>query len=49
LSKHPFIIKNGERIYQMKMEKYEKVKWEPVNMLVDTFIGERSFGHTGKE
>jgi dUTP pyrophosphatase len=48
LSKHPFIIKNGERIAQMVVAKHEQVQWSVVEQLTDTARGAGGFGHTGK-
>lgn len=49
LSSEPFIIKNGERIAQMVVAKYERVEWSEVETLNDTVRGAGGFGHTGKQ
>jgi len=48
LSNEPFIIKNGERIAQMVVAKYERIEWSEVEALNDTVRGAGGFGHTGK-
>ena len=47
LSNETFVVKNGERICQMVIAKYEKVEWEETANLDDTERGEGGFGHTG--
>ncbi len=47
LSNEEFIIKNGERICQMIIKKYEKVSLVEVNELNETNRGVGGFGHTG--
>lgn len=47
LSDKPFVINNGERICQMVVARYERVKWEPVESLDDSERGDGGFGHTG--
>lgn len=47
LSNETFVVKNGERICQMVVAKYEKVEWEETDNLDDTERGEGGFGHTG--
>lgn len=47
LSNETFMVKNGERICQMVVAKYEKVEWEETDNLDDTERGEGGFGHTG--
>jgi dUTP pyrophosphatase len=42
-----FVIKNGDRIAQMIVARYERVEWEPVSELPVTERGEKGFGHTG--
>lgn len=45
-----FVIKNGDRIAQMVIAKYETVEWEKVDELDDleqTARGSGGFGHTG--
>lgn len=48
LSNEPFVIKNGERIAQMVVAKYERVEWSEVEELDETVRGAGGFGHTGK-
>lgn len=48
LGQEPFEIKNGERIAQMVVAKYEQVQWKVVDKLSETERGEGGFGHTGK-
>ncbi len=48
LSNEDFEIKDGERIAQMVINKYEKIDWEPVDHLDKTSRGEGGFGSTGK-
>ena len=48
LSDQPFEIKQGERIAQMVVARYERVQWVEVTELSDTERGEGGFGHTGK-
>ena len=47
LSNEEFTIKNGERICQMVINKYEKVSLTEVIELSDTDRGIGGFGHTG--
>lgn len=46
--KEDFIIKHGERIAQMVINKIEQINWEIVNTLEETSRGEGGFGHTGR-
>lgn len=48
LSNEEFIIKDGERICQMVINKYEQIEWLEVESLNSTDRGEGGFGHTGK-
>ena len=48
LSKERFVIRNGDRICQMIIAKYERVKFKEVKKLSETKRGGRGFGHTGK-
>lgn len=43
----PFEIQNGDRIAQLVIAKYERVKVEVTTELQDTLRGEGGFGHTG--
>jgi len=47
LSDGDFIIKNGDRIAQMVINKVEHVEWENVAELDETERGAGGFGHTG--
>ena len=47
LSNEPFEIKNGDRICQMIISKYEKAELIEVEELSDTQRGSGGFGHTG--
>lgn len=48
LGQEDFIVKHGERIAQMVINKIEQVRWEAVEALDDTERGAGGFGHTGK-
>lgn len=43
----PFTIYDGDRIAQMVIGKYERIKWETAMSLDKTERGEGGFGHTG--
>jgi dUTP pyrophosphatase len=45
--KIPFVINRGDRIAQLVVARYEKVKWELVEELPKTIRGEGGFGSTG--
>ena len=47
LSNEPFTIKNGDRIAQMVIAKYEKIEWKNVLQLSDTERGVGGFGSSG--
>ena len=47
MSNENFIIKNGERICQMVIKRYEKVSLIEVDNLNETERGVGGFGHTG--
>lgn len=47
MSNDNFVIKNGERICQMVIQRYEKVSLIEVNNLNTTDRGAGGFGHTG--
>ena len=42
------LIRDGDRIGQLVVARYEKVEWEPVGALPDTERGTGGFGSTGK-
>jgi len=48
LSNENIIIKDGDRIGQIILKKYEVIEWEEVERLNETERGEGGFGHTGK-
>lgn len=45
--KEDFVIKRGERIAQMVINKIEQINWVEVKELDDTNRGAGGFGHTG--
>ncbi|BAV94836.1 dUTP diphosphatase [Ichthyobacterium seriolicida] len=47
LSSDVFEIKNGDRIAQMVIAKYEKVSWDKVEVISETQRGGGGFGSTG--
>jgi len=47
LGRESFTIKRGDRIAQMIIAKYEKIKWNEVPSLDETQRGDGGFGHTG--
>jgi len=47
ISNENFVIKNGDRIAQMVIAKYEKINWSGVLHLNETERGSGGFGHTG--
>ncbi len=49
LSKENFIIRDGDRICQMVVAKYERAEFSEVKELNETKRGEGGFGHTGHE
>jgi len=48
LSNEPQIIRSGDRIAQMVMQKVEKINWQTVEFINETERGIGGFGHTGK-
>ncbi|MCS6935924.1 MAG: dUTP diphosphatase [Chitinophagales bacterium] len=48
LSDEDFVVKNGDRIAQLIIARYEKVEWELTQSLSETLRGEGGFGSTGK-
>lgn len=42
-----FVINNNDRIAQMVIAKYERIKWEEADDLTETERGSGGFGHTG--
>lgn len=47
LSNEDFTIKNGDRIAQMVVNRYEQIDFELTDSLEDTERGEGGYGHTG--
>ena len=49
LSAEPFEIRDGERIAQMVVARYEQAEWSEVECLDDTERGGGGFGHSGEK
>jgi dUTP pyrophosphatase len=49
LGDEPYTIKDGDRIAQMILSKFERVRWEEADRLEETERGSGGFGHTGVE
>jgi dUTP pyrophosphatase len=49
LSEENFVIKDGERIGQMVIEKHEKAEWITEDNVIEIERGTGGFGHTGKK
>lgn len=47
LSNESYTVKNGDRIAQMIISKYEKIEWLAVNVIEETARGTGGFGSTG--
>ena len=47
LDREPQTIHDGDRIAQMVVAEYERVEWEPVEILEDSERGASGFGSTG--
>jgi dUTP pyrophosphatase len=47
LSDTPYEVKDGDRIAQMIINKYEHISWELTDQLDTTDRGEGGYGHTG--
>ncbi len=47
LSSEEFVVKNGERICQMVINKVESIHWKQVGSLEESIRGTGGFGHTG--
>lgn len=47
-SNEVFVVRHGDRIAQMVINKFERAEWEEVEELSETERGEGGFGHTGK-
>src|SRR4051794_4128544 len=48
LSAEEYVVRPGERIAQMIIQKVERVRWEPVRVIEATDRNDGGFGHTGK-
>jgi dUTP pyrophosphatase len=46
-SNEDFVIKNGDRIAQMVISKYEQISFSLTESLDETERGEGGYGHTG--
>lgn len=49
ISNEPFEVRDGERIAQMVIARYEQVEWESAESLDATERGAGGFGHTGRK
>lgn len=49
LSSENFVIRNGERIAQLVITKYEKISWINVSEIESTKRAGGGFGHSGRE
>ena len=49
ISNEPFEVRDGERIAQKVIARYEQVEWEPAESLDATERGAGGFGHTGRK
>ena len=49
LSDTQFEVRDGDRIAQLVISRYEKAEWQEVDELDVTCRGEGGFGHTGKQ
>jgi dUTP pyrophosphatase len=47
LSKEAFTIKNGDRVAQMVINKYEQIEFKLTDSLSETDRGAGGYGHTG--
>ena len=48
LGQEPFLIKSGDRIAQMIINKFERFEWNQSDTLDETLRGEGGFGHSGR-
>ena len=48
LGSEPFVINRGDRIAQMVIARYERIRWDEADSLDDTARGAGGFGSTGK-
>jgi dUTP pyrophosphatase len=47
LSNEDFVIKDGERVAQMVIARFNQISWEPTDSLEETERGSGGFGSTG--
>ena len=47
LSNEDFVIKDGERVAQMVIARFDQISWEPTDSLEETERGSGGFGSTG--
>ena len=47
LSNEDFVIKDGERVAQMEIARFDQISWEPTDSLEETERGTGGFGSTG--
>jgi dUTP pyrophosphatase len=47
LGQETFVIKDGDRIAQMIVARYERIAWDRCERLADSERGDGGFGHTG--
>jgi len=47
LSNEDFVIKDGERVAQMVIARFDQISWEPTDSLEETERGTDGFGSTG--
>ncbi len=43
----PFVVERGERVAQLVVARYSRVRWNESEELAETHRGEGGFGHTG--
>ena len=48
LSNEPVVVKDGDRVAQLVIARYEQAQWEEVEVLSETDRGTGGFGSTGK-
>jgi dUTP pyrophosphatase len=49
LSNQDFVVEDGERIAQMVIARYEKIRWEATEILSETERGAGGYGSTGRK
>ena len=49
LGDNPFIVREGDRIAQIVMNKVENIEWDLSDSLSESERASGGFGHTGKE